>query len=98
MNDETTTIGIAQAKPGSAKPLKLRKYYSGNLDQVLDAISTNALSLKDVADVKGIFAELPASVLIDPNAELKITYEEKPKKGGGKLEFKISWPSKRHAL
>jgi len=95
-NDATDLGGITpSARPGK-RPEYRRDYY-GNLDQILDEISRSVLALKDNNDVKSIFSELPATLPIAENAELKVTYKER-KRVGGKLEYKITWPSKRQTL
>jgi hypothetical protein len=81
------------------KELKLRRYFNGNADPVVDKVSESVQALKNDNNVANIFNELPGAVSIPEDVELKVVYKDG--KDGNKLEYQIRWggnPSKRQSL
>ena len=74
------------------KELKLRRYFVGDREQALDKISDSVQALKENNDVTSIFDELPGSVPIPDDVEIKVVYKDG--KAGHKLEYQIRWPVK----
>ena len=74
------------------KELKLRRYFVGDRNQALDKIADSVQALKHDNDVAGIFDELPGSVPIPDDVEIKVVYKDG--RAGHKLEYQIRWPVK----
>jgi hypothetical protein len=98
-DDARNPQDTARDLAASQKELKLRRYFNGDADQVLDKIIESVQALKSDNNVANTFSELPDATPVKGAVELKVVFKDG--KAGKKLEYQIRWdagPVKKQAL